>query len=248
MLRVYNYEGRTNYGWDQARDVGVIEQSLKSNRLPLLGPIVRGDIGGFYLGPLYHYMVQPIYALTSHNPLSLVWFSILADVAVALGLAVWISPLAGVIWATSSLLINSALTPWNVSLVHPWMFAILFLSTRLLRRPSPLLNHIFLLILATSTSIHLTLLPVAGVLLLYVAVPIWRATRHLYHWLLYILALFLPQLPLILSDLKTSGSNLRAFKDYLFIKSGEVPVSLLYQNSTCSSDYCYPYPFPPSVS
>lgn len=222
ILRFWNYEGRTTYGWDQTRDINVLEQSLSTHKLPLLGPIVRGESGGFYLGPLYHYLVQPIYALTSHNPLSLVWTSIILDVVVALGLAVWVSPMAGVIWAVSSLLINSSLTPWNVSLIHPWVLAVLLLARRL----NPHNIILFLLLLSTATSIHLTLIPLAFVILLVTTPTLIRATHRSLHYLFYLLALLLPQIPLIISDLKTNGSNLRAFKDYLFVKSNEVPDSL----------------------
>jgi len=133
FLRFRNYEGRTNYGFDQSRDVKVIETYDSSRVLPLLGPIVRGDIGGFYLGPLYHYLLIPIYNLAGHNPLSLVYLSIILDILVAVALVVAISPVAGIVWATSSLLINSSLTPWNVSLIHPWVLLSIYLMRDLYR-------------------------------------------------------------------------------------------------------------------
>lgn len=224
LLRFWNYEGRTTYGWDQARDVRVIEESLSSHKLPLLGPIVRGDVGGFYLGPLYHYLLLPIYSATHHNPLSLVWISLLLDVGVALGFTLAFGLPAGVIWALSSVLINSALTPWNVSLIHPWVLAVLLLSCRL---TNPRNIILFTLLLSTVTSIHLTLIPLAFVILLFATPAIIRATRHTIDYLSYFLALLLPQIPLILSDLQTGGVNARALKDFLLIKSHEAPVAMI---------------------
>ncbi len=224
LLRFWNYEGRTTYGWDQSRDVGVLESALTTHQLPLLGPIVRGDVGGFYLGPLYHYLLAPIYSLTGQNPLSLVWTSIMLDVGVAIGLTLAFGFSAGLIWAFSSMLINSSLTPWNVSLIHPWVLAIILLSSRLTSSRNICL---FLLLISASTSIHLTLIPLAFLLLLVASPTIVRATHRAIEYLYYFLALILPQVPLILSDLRSGGANARALKDFLLIKSHEDPVSLL---------------------
>lgn len=224
LLRFWNYEGRTTYGWDQTRDIGVLEQSLSTHQLPLLGPIVRGTTGGFYLGPLYHYLLLPIYSLTGHNPLSLVWVSILLDILVVVFLVLSFGPIAGVIWVFSSMLINSSLTPWNVSLIHPWILAVILLSSRL----TSLRNvFLFLLILSTTTSIHLTLIPLAFVLFVFCTPAMIHATRRSFHYLFYLLALILPQIPLLVSDLSNGGANARAFKDFLFVKSNAIPVSLL---------------------
>lgn len=210
LLRFWNYEGRTNYGFDQSRDLAMLDTYSSTKRLPLLGPIVRGDIGGFYLGPLYHYILIPLYDLSAHNPLVLVYLSILLDVAVVLSLTLIISPSAGIIWAFSSLLINSSLTPWNVSLIHPWILLYLYLLDRLYKQPSVKLFTVFCLTLGVASSIHLTLLPLVGVYLLLAFPLIWR-------YPLGLLAIIPPQLPLILSDLNHGATNIRSFKDFLFV-------------------------------
>lgn len=227
FLRFKNYEGRTTFGWDQARDVKVLEQSLSSLKLPLLGPIVRGDVGGFYLGPLYHYLITPPYVLSNHNPLSMVWVSLLIDIGVTLCLAIYFSVSVGIIWAVSSLLINSALAPWNVSLMNLWVLAIILLFSRLIKKPNLRLSLILLFILSTATNIHLTLLPIAGILLVGLLPSLIRSARSAFSYLWYCLALLLPQLTLILSDYHSGGDNIRAFKDFLYIKSRETPVPLL---------------------
>lgn len=220
-LRFFNYEGRTNYGFDQSRDIAVLNTYTSTKRLPLLGPIVRGDIGGFYLGPLYHYLLIPLYALSSHNPLVLVYLSIALDVAVAVALALIIAPSSGIIWAFSSLLINSSLTPWNVSLIHPWIVLCLYLINRLINKPTITTVTLFCLLLGTSTSIHLTLWPLALVYLLFALPIIWRISVRLWSYSLYLIALILPQVPLILSDLNRGWVNIRAFKDFLLVHSSQ---------------------------
>ncbi len=223
FLRSYHYLDRTTYGWDQARDIQVLETATTTNQLPLLGPIVRGATGGFYLGPIYHYLLLPLYSVTKHTPLVLVWLSIFLDVVVVLGLTLGVNPSAGLIWAISSMLINSSLTPWNVSLIHPWVLAVLLLQTQLTH---PRRVFLFLLILATATSIHLTLLPLAGIFFFIALRRIRQISHKFSNYFSYTVALFLPQLPLILSDFKTSWSNSRAFKDFLFVRTHIDPPSL----------------------
>lgn len=227
LLRSSNYLNRTTYGWDQIRDLSVLDQTIASGKLPLLGPIVRGTTGGFYLGPLYHYLLTPLYSLSHGNPLILVGVSLTLDVLTAGLLGLWVSPFAGILWGVSSMLISSSLTPWNVSLIHPWILGVIWLFSRLKHRVTPVLTTLFILLLATSTSIHLTLLPIAVTFLLWFFPLLVRSRPRLAQVVLYLLAGFVPQLPLILSDLQTSGSNLRAFKDFLLVHTQTVSPSLL---------------------
>jgi hypothetical protein len=217
-LRWYNYLGRTVYGWDQLRDLKVLETTRVDRTLPLLGPIVRGDIGGFYLGPWYHYLLLPGYLVSGGNPHTLVWTSLTLDIIVVaiLGLAVNIQ--SALIWACSPMLINSALTPWNVSLMHLWMLSLILLARSLQRAPSWPRLALYYGLLSLATSVHLTLWPVAGLAAILGIGWVWEVVKTRPLRLLPIIALaLLPLIPLVLSDLMTHGANLRAFKMFLLI-------------------------------
>lgn len=218
FLRFFHFLDRTSYGWDQMRDLQVLDASIASHHLPLLGPIVRGDLGGFYLGPLYHYLLLPIYQFTNSNPLTLVWFSLAVDILVTIILYKKVSPLAAIIWSVSTMLINSALTPWNVSLIHLWILAVLLLRKYL---------FLYYLVLSCSTSIHLTLLPIAGFLLLESLPDLFRTRPKIFTLISLVFALTLPQLPLIISDLQTNWSNLRAAKDFFFTHNAANPINII---------------------
>lgn len=220
-LRTTNLLGRLDYGWDQARDLTVIREALSTHTLPLLGPIARGEIGGFYLAPYYYYLLIPFYYLTGASLIALSAFSILADLSV-IALVFFLfrthwgtttSLITGGIWAASTLVIANALTPWNVSLIPLWTLLVLWLLTpaklSLLRR----LTTLF--VLGLSSSIHLTLIPIALVL---AVVNFRRLLPHKLSELgFYLAALTLPQLPLVIYDLTHNLDNLRAIHRYYLI-------------------------------
>lgn len=226
-LRTYNYLGRTAYGWDQQRDLRVLAEYHGTKHLPLLGPIVRGDIGGFYLGPWYHYLLIPGYELSGGNLHVLVWISIGLDVLVIALLGWYVNLAAALLWAVSSMLINSALTPWNVSLMHLWVLIALIGYQGLKRAPTwpKLAGYAFLL--GVVTSVHLTLWPLAAFLGLLVA-PLYLRAIWQKPWSLFPIALAacLSVAPLVVADLLSGGVNVRAFKLFLTITRTSPHVSL----------------------
>ena len=128
-------EGKMTFEWDQSRDYDAASRIVATGKLPLLGPVVRGDIGGFYLGPLYYYLVTPLYSFSGGNPLALSVVSIGMDITVIILLfallkkytSLSVAIIATLIWAGSPLIIRDAYTPWNVSLISTWI--LLFFSS-----------------------------------------------------------------------------------------------------------------------
>jgi len=66
FFRLYRLESSLMFLGDQGRDVLVMKRMLVNHDLPFIGPIT--SVGGFYLGPLYYYLMAPFLWLFQYNP------------------------------------------------------------------------------------------------------------------------------------------------------------------------------------
>jgi 4-amino-4-deoxy-L-arabinose transferase-like glycosyltransferase len=66
VLRLYRIEPSLQFLGDQGRDALVMYRLLTQGDLPFIGPIT--SVGGFYLGPLYYYLMAPFLWLWRFNP------------------------------------------------------------------------------------------------------------------------------------------------------------------------------------
>lgn len=66
FLRLYRLGPSLQFLGDQGRDALVMYRMLAEMDLPFIGPIT--SVGGFYLGPLYYYLMAPFLWLTRFNP------------------------------------------------------------------------------------------------------------------------------------------------------------------------------------
>ncbi|MFH2085968.1 MAG: hypothetical protein ABII21_04260 [bacterium] len=231
FFRINRLEGRLTFEWDQERDIQAVESMVTTGTPALLGPIVRGNAGGFYLGPLYYYLITPLYLSSGGNPLSLAVVSIGADLLLIPLLYFFLrsrtSPFAAfvvsLIWAGSPLIIHNAYTPWNVSLIPLWSLFYLWTIERL--HLSGRLRHLVLLVFLSSvtTSIHVSLIPIAALVLLIN----WRHFLALRPraYLYLISANILPISTLIFHDLTHRFENTILLKSFLFGVGGN-PTSL----------------------
>lgn len=66
FFRLYRLEGALQFLGDQGRDALVMYRLLTQGDVPFIGPIT--SVGGFYLGPLYYYLMAPWLWLARFNP------------------------------------------------------------------------------------------------------------------------------------------------------------------------------------
>jgi len=66
FFRLYRLESSLMFLGDQGRDALVMKRMLINNDLPFIGPIT--SVGGFYLGPLYYYLMAPFLWAFQYNP------------------------------------------------------------------------------------------------------------------------------------------------------------------------------------
>lgn len=237
FFRTNHLEGKLTFEWDQSRDFASAEKIIKSGELPLLGPVVRGDLGGFYLGPLYYYLVTPLYFATGGNPISLGVISIGVDVFVIIFLYSFLrkrlswqsAAIAIIIWAGSPLIIHDSYTPWNVSLISLWTISFITVLDGLWETGRFRYKFLAIFLSSLTLNIHLSLVPVAALCLLFNFKSFIKLNLKQYLYLL--VALIIPISTLILYDLTHSLENLRLFKQFMLTvtdkSGGIIPIFIL---------------------
>lgn len=221
FFRTGNLEGRMTFEWDQVRDLEAAETMVKTGTPVLLGPIVRGEAGGFYLGPLYYYLVTPLYTFSRGNPVALAVLSIGLDAFVVILLYYFLKTYLGkttallmaVIWACSPFIINNSQTPWNVSLIPIW--TLLFIITLYKMHEKSTFKYLVILVFLASltTNIHLSLVPIAAIFL---AINYRKFIKlSLKKYVALGIAATLPISTIIYSDLTHSMQNTILLKNFL---------------------------------
>lgn len=211
FLRTHSLSSLAPFDWDQNRDYQEVSK-IVSGKPTLIGPVARGE-GGFFLGPLYYYLLTPLYTITGGNPISLPLTSVLLDsltIVLILGFGAYLKKpnfgyIFAMLYAVSPSVIDSARISWNVILVPLWFITTMYY----LSKPKYSDLGLFLggVLAASTWHIHAALIPLAPILMLFKA----RSLSIFSPKILFILVGYLiPLSPLILFDIRHVGlqSNL----------------------------------------
>jgi hypothetical protein len=131
----------------------------------LIGPVAKGE-GGFLLGPLYYYVVTPVYLLMGSSPLALPITSAILDVLAIVAILVllpkmlgrWSSLALAFMWSISWFAIEAARISWNVALLQLWLIIFVYLLSE---RLSYLKALVFGLTLGLTWHIHPSIIPLS---------------------------------------------------------------------------------------
>ncbi|MCL4359715.1 glycosyltransferase family 39 protein [Patescibacteria group bacterium] len=131
-FRFYHLEARTRFLADQGRTAEVLHETLENHTLPLVGPETSL---GFRQGPLYYYLLLPLYAITHGSPVSMA--IPMAAFGVLTALILWylgtrmfggmIGTGIGLLYAASPSVVNQNIAIWNPAPV-PFFTALLILA------------------------------------------------------------------------------------------------------------------------
>lgn len=211
FLRTQSLTSLAPFDWDQNRDYQEVSK-IASGKLTLIGPVARGE-GGFFLGPLYYYLLTPLYLITGGSPTALPVTSVILDsltIAVILVLGFYLKKasfgyILALFWAVSPSSIDASRISWNVVLVPLWFVATMYYLSK-----DKYSNFDLLVggILASVTwHIHAALIPLAPILMLVCARSLSLFSPRV---IFILIGYLLPLSPLILFDIRHVGlqSNL----------------------------------------
>ena len=231
FARFYRLPARTPFDWDQNRDYQKVE-SIVGGKFTLLGPIAKGD-NGFYLGPMYYYLLVPGFLATSGNPLSFAITSITLDLA-TIALIFYLAKkrakerfmltIVGIIWSLSWFVIENSHISWNVSLLPLWVTLMYAFATA--HNLTPRRLTLCGLIAGLSWHIHASLLPLSFLL------PIFFTSSKLSFikkYLYFAIGYLMPILPLLAFDIRHAFFNMRLMLNFASTTAyaSHPPISML---------------------
>jgi 4-amino-4-deoxy-L-arabinose transferase-like glycosyltransferase len=221
VMRFPNLAARGTWEADQGHDMLTLRALVQDGIVPLLGPPT--SIGDVHHGAWYYYLLSPAAALTGgDSPLAVVALIALAGVA-AVGVVWWLArqvggpvagAAAGLLAALSAAAIDESTFIWNPNLIA--LSSALALAGTWRAWSGGDRRWWLLAAVGTAVTMQCHILGVA--LLPVVAVPFIADARRrsLGRVALGVVAVFAAAyLPLLVNELTTGGSELRAALDYL---------------------------------
>jgi 4-amino-4-deoxy-L-arabinose transferase-like glycosyltransferase len=220
-LRLPDLATRGTWDGDQGHDMLVLRTLVREGVVPLLGPPT--SIGDVHHGAWYYYLLSPAAALTGgDSPLAVVAVIALAGIA-AVGVVWWLArsvggPVAGLVaglaMATSAAAIDESTFIWNPNLIALSSATALAAAWRAWSGG----DRRWWLVAAAGTAVTMQCHVLGLALLPIVAAPLVAdARRRSLGWvpvgILVILAA--AYAPLVINELTTDFSELRAATDYL---------------------------------
>lgn len=119
VLRLYNIRDTMIFLGDEGRDALAVKRTVIDLDPVFLGP--TASVGGFYLGPVYYYMIAPFMLLTGMDPVGAAVFVALLGVATIVMLYLWLESRFGwfaalivsLLYTVAPNLVSFARSSWN---------------------------------------------------------------------------------------------------------------------------------------
>lgn len=225
FLRVYHFSDWLHFGMDQARDATLVSEAVQkgAGQLPLLGPRAGGTF--VRLGPVFYYF-QYLSAKISGSTSPAVFaypdliFSILAVPLLFLFLRFYFRKLTSVLvtalYAFNFVIIQFSRFAWNPNSIPFWTLLTFYSLLRLTEEKEQKKRYLWIFLAAigwvVAGQLHFVVLAaIPAVIFLFL---LWTGNWRKFSWkegLLAILIILILFSPVILSDIKMKGDNVKQF-------------------------------------
>ena len=212
VLRLYRIEASLQFLGDQGRDALVMKRLLVDHDLPFIGPVT--SVGGFYLGPLYYYLMAPFLWLANFNPVGpAIATSLIGIITIPilyligrLMLFESTARIASLLYALAAIPTLQTRSAWNPNPMPLAALGIIFGFFQALKTKKPKWLLLSALSLGVALQLHYMIV-FLGPYILYQLVLIWqqpKLRKYLIHWFAIVLIMMLP---LILFEFKNRFLN-----------------------------------------
>jgi 4-amino-4-deoxy-L-arabinose transferase-like glycosyltransferase len=225
FFRVYHFEDWLHFGMDQARDAMLVSGAVEKGvgQLPLLGPRAGGTF--VRLGPVFYYF-QYISSKIFHSvsPPAFAYPDLILSILIIplffLFLRSYFKKFTAILltalYAFNFVIIQFSRFAWNPNSIPFWTLLTFFSLLRLTKEERQKKRYLWLALLMVSWAVagqlhFVVLAAIPAVIFLFL---LWTGNWRTFHWkesLLAILIFLILFSPVILSDIKMKGDNIKQF-------------------------------------
>lgn len=220
FLRLYHIDTLTTFGRDQGIDFLTVKDILINHKLTLIG--IKISIADFFQGPLYLYMLLPLFWLSSLNPLAGSYTAVLISSLALIILYVLLIRFSNIKWANLTALYYATNLPLvifgNTPLYQNFLplfilltFYFLF-SLNLDKRKNLLLSFLTGLMASISAEMHFLAIILVVATFIYF---IFYFKTKLFYITVYLIGILTGFSPTIIFELRHDFLNTRLLINYL---------------------------------
>jgi len=218
-LRAYGMDDKYPFGWDQVDTAWTSKNMIINHEYPLVGMVAKQNTG-FYIGPLYYYLVTFFYWVTNLNPVASHYVALLSNISTFFVIFLIAKKLFSFRVALMACFINSIAfsgfyfdaVQWPVSFLPGISLLIFYFLYRILKGEE---KYIILLAIVTGLSFHIHFTAVFFPIIILLCLPFFpRTKKMIIYFLLSIPVGLLWFIPNIASQLQ-QGSQLGSISKYL---------------------------------
>ncbi len=162
FLRIYQLEDRTQFTYDQVDNAWTMKNILVDGKYPFVGPAVKQN-SGFYLGPLYYYLLVPFYWFFNLDPIASAVFSVFTSVVNFIILffvvknifSVQLAFVGNFLYTFSAFALSNDHVQWNVGFL-PSISLLVFYSLYKIFNGQTKFTFLLFFILGISLNVHFT--------------------------------------------------------------------------------------------
>lgn len=220
FLRFWHLGERNIFAWDQLDNAWVAKTMIVDHRFPLNGMVAKASTG-FYIGPVYYYLITPFYLFFDLDPIASGIFAGLSAIVFFLTLflvmkklfSLKITFLAIFLNTFSFAAIEADRLQWPVNFLPLASLLIFYFLYKLVSGKE---KYLIPLSLVLGFSFHLHFTAVFFPIIIFLSLPLFPKTRKLIKYLLISIPLFLIWfLPTFISFLLSSNSQVTRLGSYL---------------------------------
>lgn len=217
--RFYRLEQKTGFEWDQVDNAWVAKNIIVDQKFPLLGMQAKGN-SGFYIGPLYYYLVAFVYFLTNLDPIA---SGILARITAVITFLVLyyvvrkifdknVALTALVIYTFSNYALVFDRIQWPVGFVFSISILIFYCLYRIICGSG---KYLVLLGIVMGISFHIHFTSIFYPIIAFFCLPLFPRTRNTIFYGAFGLLIFLGfLLPFFIAEASSYGTHAKNFASY----------------------------------
>lgn len=234
FMRLYRVRDYIVFLGDEGRDVMVVRNILRGN-LTLLGP--TASVGGFYLGPIYYYMMAPPLFLSGYDPAGPAYLISLLGIATVFLIYLFgkrlYHPIVGLsaafLYAISPLIVRYSRASWNPNPLP--FFTLLGMYFLYLATEKKAKKYYFLAgaCLGVAWQLHYLALILTAV---YIAIILCYTQRHhllskIYHLISVIAGWAVTFSPFLAFEIRHQFPNTRTVTEFITRPKGAIDLKLI---------------------